>query len=281
MITHESKVRTYYDHAAPCYEQFMGDRWHHGDPEVEREGKSMVEACQVLEAKLVAASGLKQGDWALDFGSGIGGPTVHMASLCAARFIGVTNNETINAKARDRAAAAGLADRVSFVTLGDTDYQRLPFGSNTFRAVFFYESVCHLSDRPAFFREVHRVLAPGGRLAGIDWLQRPYGRHETDSQIEAVMAPVNQLVRIPGHGTVANYRKGMEAAGLRVLDARDLFEGEECWGSTPSEQRPEWLAYAGPEAQEFVQAKIALDNARREGVFTVGLFVAEKPTNGG
>ena len=226
----------------------MGDRWHHGDPEAEREGESLVEACEVLEAKLVAASGLEPGDWALDFGSGIGSPRPCTWPASAPR--GSSESRTTRQSTRRRESAPpppGSRNRVSFVTLGDTDYQRLPFGPSTFRAVFFYESVCHLSDRPAFFREVRRVLAPGGRLAAIDWLQRPYGKHQTDAQLEAVMAPVNQRVRIPGHGTVESYRQAMEAAGLRVLEARDLFPGEPCWGSTPSEQRPEWLAYKGPD----------------------------------
>ena len=33
MDTHESKVRAFYDSASACYEHFMGDRWHHGDPD--------------------------------------------------------------------------------------------------------------------------------------------------------------------------------------------------------------------------------------------------------
>jgi tocopherol O-methyltransferase len=191
--------------------------------------------------------------------------------------VGVTNNESINARARARARDAGVDHRVSFVTIGDTDYRNLPFADGAFDAVFFYESVCHLSDKAAFFREVARVLAPSGRVAGIDWLQRPFGEHQSPAQVEAVMAPVNEFVRIPWHGTVPGYRDMMVAAGLHVVEARDLFDGVECWGSTPDEQRDEWLSYAGPDGELFVKAKVALDDARRAGVFTVGMFVAEKP----
>jgi tocopherol O-methyltransferase len=281
METHESKVRAFYDAASACYEHFMGDRWHHGDPEAERAGKSFVEACQILEEKVLTASGLTSDGWALDFGSGIGGPTLHMASVCAARFVGVTNNDNINRRARQRAAEAGLGDRVSFLTIGDTDYQYLPFRDESFEAVFFYESVCHLSDKAALFREAGRVLKRGGRIAGIDWLQRPFGEYQTAEQIETVMGPVNEFIRIPWHGTVAGYREMMERAGLDVLEARDLFDGVECWGSTPDDQRDEWLAYGGPEGDLFQKGKVALDAARRAGVFTVGMFVAEKPSSHG
>jgi tocopherol O-methyltransferase len=275
-MTHESKVRAFYDSASECYEHFMGDRWHHGDPEVEARGGSFLEACEALEERVLAQSALRKGGWALDFGSGIGGPTLHMAKHVGARFVGVTNNESINSRARGRAAERGMADRVSFLTIGDTDYRHLPFADDSFDAVFFYESVCHLPDKSDFFAQVHRVLKPGGRLAGIDWLQRPYGEHQSEAQIMAYMGPVNEFIRIPWHGTVESYASMMQQAGLTVEMAKDLFPGVECWGSTPDDQRPEWLSYGGAEAELFIKGKVALDNARRAGVFTVGMFVARK-----
>ena len=88
-MEHDQKVREFYDSALYCYESIMGDRWHHGDPEAEQAGKSVLEACQIIEEKFVALSGLKPGDTALDFGSGIGGPTLHMAKVSGASFTGL------------------------------------------------------------------------------------------------------------------------------------------------------------------------------------------------
>lgn len=273
----EAKVREFYDAAAECYEHTMGDRWHHGDPDAEAAGRPFLEACEVLEEGLVRDAGLRAGGWALDFGSGIGGPAFHMAKISGARFVGVTNNEPMNRKARARALERGLERQVAFLTLGDTDYTHLPFIDATFDAVFFCESVCHLPDKASFFREVARVLKPGGRVAGTDWIQRPFGEHQTEAQIMAFMGPVNETIRIPWHGTVEGYREMLQAAGLEVIEARDLFPGVECWGSTPPEQRDLWLEYSGTEAELFVQGKLALDAARKAGVFTVGRFVAAKP----
>jgi tocopherol O-methyltransferase len=279
-MNHESKVRRYYDSATQCYEAIMGDTWHHADPAAEARGLSISEACQRLEEELVERSGLRPGGWALDFGTGVGGPTLHMARVSRAHFVGVTNNELCNQKARARAEAAGLSEKVGFLTMGDMDYKHLPFADASFEAVFFYESVCHLPDKAAFFREAFRVLTPGGRLAGIDWLQRPFGARQTEAQILEVMGPVNHYICIPGHGTLAGYGRFLGDAGFDVLLARDLFEGVHCWGSTPPEQRSEWLEYEGPERELFRNGKQALDAARAAGVFTVGMFVAEKPRAG-
>jgi tocopherol O-methyltransferase len=277
-MTHERTVREFYDSARHCYQSLMGDRWHHGDPEAEAKGLSPLEACQILEEKLVSSSGLRAGDRALDFGSGIGGPALHMAKLSGAYFVGVTNNEQLNLTARKRAEDAGLADRACFVTVGDTDYKSLPaFADGSFDAVTFYESVCHLTDKKAFFRSAFRVLKPGGRLVGIDWLQRPFGAIHGESEIMRFMQPVNEHICIPAHGTVDSYARAMRESGFRVEAARDLFEGVKCWGSTPDSERPLWLNYEGPEADRFRKGKLALDAAREAGVFTVGLFVASKP----
>ncbi len=277
-MSHEHKVREFYDNAVHCYQSIMGYTWHHGDPEAEAKGLTPAEAAQALEDKVVAESRLEPGGHALDFGSGIGGPTLHMARRSAAFFVGLSNNEGLSARARAKAAELELSDKVSFVTIGDDDYKELvAFPDNGFDAITFYESVCHLPDKAAFFRAAFRILKPGCRLVGIDWLQRPFGEHRTEEQIAKFMQPVNESIRIPWHGTLASYTRMMETAGFRVLSAQDLFEGVECWGSTPDAERPQWLNYDGPERELFRRGKVALDGARKAGVFTVGMFVAAKP----
>lgn len=277
-MSHEQKVREFYDSAVHCYQSIMGYTWHHGDPEAEARGASILEAAQAIEDKLIAASGLGPGSRAIDFGSGVGGPTLYMAKISGATFVGISNNEELSSRARKHADQLGLAHQVAFITVGDEDYKTLlPFPEGSLDGITFYESVCHLPDKAAFFRTASRLLKPGGRLVGLDWLQRPFGEHQTEEQIMKLMAPVNEYICIPWHGTVGGYRRMMEAAGLRVETARDLFEGVQCWGSTPKEEAPAWHNYEGPAGEMFRKGKVALDAARGAGVFTVGMFVAQKP----
>ena len=277
-MSHEHKVREFYDSAVHCYHSIMGYTWHHGDPEAEAKGLPVLEAAQVLEEKLLAHSGLQAKGRALDFGSGVGGPTLHMAKVSSAMFVGLSNNEVLSQRARARAVELGLSDTVSFFTTGDDDYKHMvAFADDSFDAVTFYESVCHLPDKAAFFRTVFRILKPGHRLVGIDWLQRPFGPNQTDEQIMKFMKPVNECICIPWHGNLSGYKEMIQAAGFDLLVATDLFEGVKCWGSTPNEERPQWLNYEGPEGELFRKGKVALDGAREAGVFTVGMFVAAKP----
>lgn len=277
MTSYEHKVQEFYDVALPCYQEIMGEHWHHGDPDAVAAGIPRQRSCEILEERIVALTGLGRGGRALDFGSGVGGPTLNMAKVTQASFVGVTNNDRLNQIARARASEVGLAERVSFVTLEDTGYKNLPFPDCSFDAVTFFESICHLTDKGALFREVARVLKPGGRIAGDDWIQRPFGEHQTEEQIMKLMTPVNEHILLPWHGTVEIYRKLMEDAGLEVFIARDLFPGVKCWGATQDSERSAWDNYEGPEQEMFRKGESALVAARNAGVFTLGMWVAGKP----
>lgn len=275
---HEQKVRAFYDVAGPAYEALMGDIWHHGDPAAEAQGMSPREAAQVLERRLVSLAELKPGDRALDFGSGVGGETLYMAEITGASFVGVCNNEWLSQHARQRAAELGMADQVHFLTIGDEDYASLAaWPDASFDAITFYESVCHLPRKEAFFRSAFRLLKPGGSLVGLDWLQRPFGEHQSEDDIMRFIAPVNETYALAGLGTTESYQMMMESAGFEVTLAEDLFPGVPCWGSTPAEERSKWLAYDGPQGELIQAGKHALDAARGAGVFTVGAFAAVHP----
>ena len=276
-ISYEHEVQQYYTNALPCYSQIMGDRWHHGDPDAVATGLSRMRSCEILEERIAALAGLDSTKKVLDFGCGIGGPTLHMAKISGASFIGVGNNDSLIQTALEKAEQVGLAEKVTFMTLEDTGYKNLPFPDNTFDAITFYESVCHLPDKARAFAEFARVLKPNGRIVGDDWVQRPFEEYQTESQILKFMEPVNRFFFIPWHATVEGYKKMMEDAGLEVSIARDLYAGVKCFGFQ-DEQTPEWLIYEGPEAETFQEGEKALVAARHAGVFSLGLWVGQKGT---
>lgn len=68
------------------------------------------------------------------------------------RFVGVSNNEHLSGRARQLTEESDMADQVHFHITGDTDDKTLgAFPDNSFDAIFFYESVCHLPDKERFF----------------------------------------------------------------------------------------------------------------------------------
>jgi ubiquinone/menaquinone biosynthesis C-methylase UbiE len=97
----------------------------------------------------------------LDVGCGPGQFTVLIAErLARAEMWGIDLAPTMIELARGHAAASPAASRLHFEV---ADVAGLPFPDGHFDAVFSSGSIKHWPDQAAGLREIHRVLAPGGR----------------------------------------------------------------------------------------------------------------------
>jgi SAM-dependent methyltransferase len=102
----------------------------------------------------------------LDLGCGPCGPLLFTVGRVGCHGSGVDVSAPAIAAGRRRASELGLEQ---LVTLTETDLNGpLPFESATFEAIVSFDVVIHLLDRGMFFREVARVLTPGGRFLFTD-----------------------------------------------------------------------------------------------------------------
>ena len=116
-------------------------------------------------AELAGAAGIKSDDNILDLGCGIGGPARYLASMVGCRVTGVDLSRSFIEAATYLTARCALEDRVAF-EVGDALH--LPFDDGAFDAVFLQHVAMNISDRPALYAEVRRVLKPSGRFATYD-----------------------------------------------------------------------------------------------------------------
>ncbi len=119
-------------------------------------------------ATLVAAGLVGPRDRALDVGCGTGTDALALAAWGVRRVVGLDVDAVALATARSRARALGLADRVAFVEGSVT--RRVP-GLDDGAFTIALDTLCWnnlhaLNPRSAgaYARQLHRVLAPGGRL---------------------------------------------------------------------------------------------------------------------
>ena len=279
-VGHEARVRRFYDDdgdaAGRTYVERMGDCWFHGDAATLRAGQSAESAAEAMLRRLIDSPQISRGSRVLEFGSGVGGAAVRTAVMTGATVVGVSNSESLNIRARQLADEQDVR-QVSFLTIGDDDYKTLAaWPDEIFDAVLFMESVCHLPDKQAFFTAAHRITVPGGWIAGLDWLQRPFGSRRTPQECAELIDPVCEHFRLARPlGTLDSYTQMMTAAGYQVTHCADEYAGELCLGNTDPQEI--WQPYESDGRDLHMQGKRALDAARHAGVFTVGTWAGYRP----
>ncbi len=120
--------------------------------------------------EVVAALGLRPGMAVADLGAGTGYFSRHLAQAVgdAGVVYAVETEPRLVAHLRARAERERTANVVAHQAASDDP--RLPRAVDLVLVVDTYH---HLDDRPAYFARLRERLAPGGRVAIVDWHKRP------------------------------------------------------------------------------------------------------------
>jgi SAM-dependent methyltransferase len=117
--------------------------------------------------KMVAGLDLR-GKRVVDVGCGLGGPACVLAERFGAQVVGIDLEPPLIERARARAAAKGLEDRVSFRVV---EPGPLPFPDASVFLVLSAGAYTQTADKLGAFRDCLRVLEPGGVISLYDWLR--------------------------------------------------------------------------------------------------------------
>jgi len=156
--------------------------------------------------RVIEVLGIEPGDRVADLGSGSGYFTLRLSKAVGpeGRVYAVDVDEDMNAYLRERVALAGAANVE--VVLGRFEDPLLPDGS--IDLVLTVDTYHHIDDRPAYFRKLQRDLAPGGRVAVIDFDGRK-----------------GWFVRLLGHSTPRDVLvREMREAGYEISEEHDFID---------------------------------------------------------
>jgi cyclopropane-fatty-acyl-phospholipid synthase len=156
-------VRHHYDVSNEFFELFLGPTMVYSCAIWKNGAKTLEEAQEEKLDTVARKLDLKEGERVLDVGCGWGGFPLWAAEKYGCEVVGITLSPPQAERARERAEAAGVADRVDVRVM---DYRDLAGGGEKFDAIASIGMVEHVGS--ANIDEYARILAgllgPGGRL---------------------------------------------------------------------------------------------------------------------
>src|SRR3954468_1393635 len=154
-------VRHHYDVSNEFFELFLGETMVYSCAIFSRGATTLKEAQEEKLETVARKLALKEGDRVLDVGCGWGGFPLWAATKHGASVVGITLSAPQAEKARQRAEAAGVADRVEIHVM---DYRDL--AGERFDAIASIGMVEHVgaSQIDVYAQTLAGLLEPGGRL---------------------------------------------------------------------------------------------------------------------
>jgi SAM-dependent methyltransferase len=153
-------------------------------------------------AEVAAELRLSPGDTLVDLACGRGGYGLEIAARTGARLVGVDFSAEAVRQAREQADRLGATAEFR---VGDLTATGLDAGSAG--AVLCVDAIQFAEQPEAAYREIYRVLAPGGRAVLTNW--EPYGRDDEG---------------VPRRLRTVDLRGGLIAAGFADVEVRERPE---------------------------------------------------------
>jgi SAM-dependent methyltransferase len=184
----------------------------------------------------------------LDIGCGTGGPAIVLAKDTGATLVCIDVEPQIIEKAVRLADQAGVAGKIDFQLV---EPGPLPFQDASFECVFSKDALIHFSDKTAIYKDILRVLKPGGRFAASDWLSGAGASQDPAFQEYLKLAHLSFAM-----ATAQETAQVMRDAGFVQVETQD----RNAWYADLATQ--EFAAIQGPLREQIIEVagEVVYDN---------------------
>lgn len=210
-------IAAHYDLSNDLYRLFLDESLTYSSAVFETPDQPLADAQRNKYRLIAAGAGLTSGMHVLEIGSGWGGFALYAAGELGCRVTTITISEAQASLARERVAAAGLADLID-VQL--RDYRDVEGTYDAVVSIEMFEAV-GAEYFAAFFKACDRALRPGGRLS-MQTIAFPHGAYERQRRganwIQQYIFPGGLLP------SLAAIEEAVHGTRLLITSVRDIRE---------------------------------------------------------
>jgi sterol 24-C-methyltransferase len=182
--------------------------------------RGIVDNQLLFERRLFRDLGVGPGSRVLDVGCGRGRVAAHLAAATGAHVTGINVDPDQLRAAAAHAADQGLGHLLDF-RFGDVNELPFDFPDGRFDAIYHVQVFSLSRDLGALFRDLARLLRPGGTFACLDWVVKD-AYDPDDPHHASLMRRLKPLIGAIGSPSVSQYVGAMERAGFEVSFQQDL-----------------------------------------------------------
>lgn len=217
---HQEQVKKYYNQVQKSYNRnWMNEEnlamhlgfWY---PKTESLHQALINENQAVADAL----SIRDSDFILDAGCGVGGTAIWLAEKYRVKVAGVNIVEKQIAMAKDNAKKRCVDKLTSFSV---NDYACIDFADETFTKAYAIESICHAKEKKSVLKEIYRVLKPGAKLVIVDAFLKKTG------------IPADEKVHLndwyegwacPDLAVLDNFIEDLEEIGFSIMNQEDATE---------------------------------------------------------
>ena len=205
----------FYDLVTDFYRFGWGDSFHFAP---RSKGESLHASLARCERFFADELGLGPGKSALDVGCGVGGPLTEIATYSGAAVTGINNNAYQVSKAEKKLISLGLADRCRIMK---GDFMHMPLPESSFDGAYTLEATPHAPDKSGVYREVFRVLKPGGLFIGDEWCVTDVYDPDLPAH-QRLKSGIEIGNALPDLATTREVVQALEKSGFEILMVEDM-----------------------------------------------------------
>ena len=207
-------VSRYYDVVTQFYEYAWGQSFHFS---ARRPGENLPASQKRQEEGIGEMLELKPGMKVADVGCGVGGPLITIGKATGASITGLNFNAHQIARGEQLVRKAGLDGTCDFLLANCMD---VPLEDGHFDAIYSFEAICHAPDTSLLFKELYRLLEPGGYIAAVDWCMTERFDESNPTHCD-IRDRIEFSNATPDLLTTQQQLDTMKGAGFEILSATD------------------------------------------------------------